>query len=135
MFGSRTVSLTRSPEIAAHFAFLTREDDDGFGAILVFRRASLAQRHRLVAYHWSTQESGRGEMEEFVSETIEIGRHLIGLVSSDPPIRTREDRHRAYQCRQRVLQMVSLISPALGDRTHGWATFEQAMRKENAAVR
>jgi hypothetical protein len=34
--GSKAVSLTRSPDVAAHWAFVPRDDDNGRGAILIF---------------------------------------------------------------------------------------------------
>jgi hypothetical protein len=113
MSGLQAVSLTRSPEIAAHWAFVPREDDDGFGTILIFDRRSLAQKHRLVTYHWDPKDYRRDEMEECVSKEIELGRHLIGMVSSERMVRSREQRHRAHQCRVRRLEMLTLFSPDL----------------------
>jgi len=46
-YGSQGVPFTRSPAVAAHFATLPRDDDEGAGAILVFDRSSLRTRHKL----------------------------------------------------------------------------------------
>ena len=56
---SQSVAFTRSPAVAAHFATLPHDDDEGVGAILVFDRASLKTRYRLecIADGWVADPS------------------------------------------------------------------------------
>jgi hypothetical protein len=87
------IAFTRSPEVAAHFATLPRDDDEGAAAIFVFDRASLKTRYKLecVDNGWKTDpskfdESWRAEHDEFEEQVfardVEIAPHLIGLVTA-----------------------------------------------------
>ena len=42
--GQPKVSFTRSPEVAAYFALLERDDDEGRGSVFIFDRQSLERR-------------------------------------------------------------------------------------------
>jgi hypothetical protein len=74
------VSLSRSPEVAAHFALLP---DDGIirwlPAVLVLNRSSLVQTYRLEP--WRYDEDWDDEQEEVVwGRTINFRKHLLGVV-------------------------------------------------------
>ena len=58
------MAFSRSPRVAAHFATLPRDDDEGVGAILVFDRPSLKTRYKLecIDNGWATDAS---EFNEF----------------------------------------------------------------------
>ena len=83
--GYPVVSFTRSPEEAAYWALLKRDDDEGRGGILIFDRQSLKYRYKIEPCHdpvWDTATICRDEAEEQVwDDVIDIGRHLIGFVS------------------------------------------------------
>jgi hypothetical protein len=79
------VCFSRSPEVTAFSATLPREDDEGSGAILIFDRASLKTRYKLECYadRWLGDGQIVNEFEERVYlRDVEIGSHLIGLVSA-----------------------------------------------------
>src|ERR1700722_12272969 len=61
---SQAVAFSRSARVAAHFATLPRDDDEGVGAILVFDRASLKTRYRLecIADGWVADPSEFNEL-------------------------------------------------------------------------
>jgi hypothetical protein len=83
--GPNCVCFSRSPEVAAFSATLPREDDEGSGAILIFDRASLKTRYKLECYadRWLRDGQIVNEFEERVYlRDVEIGSHLIGLVSA-----------------------------------------------------
>jgi hypothetical protein len=72
------ISLSRSPEVAAHFALLP---DDGTvrwsPAVLVLNRSSLVQTYRLEPWHDGWDE----EQEEVIwCRTVNFRRHLLGVV-------------------------------------------------------
>jgi hypothetical protein len=74
------VSLSRSPEVAAHFALLP---DDGIvrwsPAVLVLNRNSLVQTYRLEP--WRYGEDWDDEQEEVIwGRTVSFRRHLLGVV-------------------------------------------------------
>jgi hypothetical protein len=72
------VSFSRSPEIAAHFAYLVASELDGYlPALLVLDRRSLRQVYRLEpnAEDWDNDEE-----EEIVRRAINFRRHLLGVV-------------------------------------------------------
>jgi hypothetical protein len=75
------VSLSRSSEVAAHFALLS---GDGFvrwsPAVLVLRRSSLIQTYRLDP--WRYGEDWHDEQEEVIwDRTVSFRRHLLGVVT------------------------------------------------------
>jgi hypothetical protein len=78
--GNGAVSLSRSPEVAAHFALLP---DDGIvrwsPAVLVLNRSSLVHTYRLEP--WRYGEDWNDEQEEVIwGRTINFRRHLLGVV-------------------------------------------------------
>jgi hypothetical protein len=104
--GSQTVSFTRSPDVAAHWAALPRDDDEGAGAVLVFDRTSLRGRYKLecIDDSWEADPSkfnefwraAHDEFEEQVSgRNVEIAPHLIGLISA--PIEPLSRKGRAIK--------------------------------------
>jgi hypothetical protein len=104
--GAQTLSFTRSPDVAAHWAALPRDDDEGAGAVLVFDRASLRARYKLecVDDSWEADPSEfnefwRAKHDEFEEQVwgrnVEIAPHLIGLISA--PIEPRSGKARAIK--------------------------------------
>jgi hypothetical protein len=75
------VSFSRSPEEAAHCAYLIgREIDQWSPALLVLDRSSLKQVYRLEPYR-DDQEYDYDEREETIwGRTISFRRHLLGVV-------------------------------------------------------
>ena len=75
------VSFSRSPEEAAHFAYLIGGEVDQWSpALLVLDRSSLKQVYRLEPYR-DDEEYDYDEREETVwGRTISFRRHLLGVV-------------------------------------------------------
>jgi hypothetical protein len=101
---SQAVAFSRSPRVAAHFATLPRDDDEGVGAILVFDRPSLKTRYKLecIDNGWATDASEfnefwmdkHDEFEEHVfARDVEIAPHLIAMIST--PIVSLSHKQRA----------------------------------------
>jgi hypothetical protein len=104
--GVQTLSFTRSPCVAAHWAALPRDDEEQAGTVLVFDRASLKARYRLecVDNGWQADpcqfnefwRAKHDECEEQVwGRNVEIAPHLIGLISA--PIELRSPKGRAIK--------------------------------------
>jgi hypothetical protein len=104
--GAQTLSFTRSPDVAAHWAGLPRDDDEGAGAVLVFDRASLRARYKLecIDDSWEADPSEFNELwrakhdeceEQVWGRNIEIAPHLIGLISA--PIEPQQHKGRAIK--------------------------------------
>jgi hypothetical protein len=75
--GATAVFFTRSPEVAAHFANTTLENEQFCGGILVLNRTSLIQNYRLEPSHYPEKD----EREERIwDRCIRIRRHLLGVV-------------------------------------------------------
>jgi hypothetical protein len=92
LFHSRTghVCLTRSAEVAAYWALLERDDDEGRGSIFILDRHSLERRYKIdanpeVYWHSKTRFHDEAE-EEILDNVVDVGNHLIGVVSG-PTIR------------------------------------------------
>ncbi len=83
--GYTMVSFTRSPEEAAYWALLDRDNDEGRGAIFIFDRRSLHCRYKIEPYHDGCRNDDttcRDEAEEAIRDNvIDIGKYLIGFVS------------------------------------------------------
>jgi hypothetical protein len=98
------VCFTRSPEEAAYWALLERDNDEGRGAILIFDRQSLRCRYKVEPHHdpiWDTDTNCRDELEEAVwGDIINIGKHLVGFVS-DPAVQSSA-RLRILNAKQRM---------------------------------
>src|SRR4051794_37955009 len=80
---SRAVAFTRSAETAAYWAKLSRDDDEGQGAILIFDRQSLRARYKIELHHddiWDDDEYRNDEMEERICRHVtDVGVHLLGF--------------------------------------------------------
>jgi hypothetical protein len=120
--GDPVVSFSRSPEVAAYWADVTRDDDEGRGAVFVFDRRSLAARYRLEPFHdpiWDMPTSRSDEMEERVWLTnIAIAPHLIGFVETEKNPATANYRA--------IAQRIERCSehPGWGVRTLPWKDWE-----------
>jgi len=126
--GCFAVSFTRSPEVGADFAMLERDDDEGRGAILIFDRESLRHRYRIEPF-CSIGRTGRfSEMEEIIREDlIDVGRHLIGLVTTPGIYRPQ----RVKQLNRRHRLRLSSLNRKVRDRVRGSAP-EQVFARELA---
>jgi hypothetical protein len=120
--GDPVISFSRSPEVAAYWADVPRDDDEGRGAVFVFNRQSLAARYRIEPFHdpiWDTPTSLKDEMEERVWLTnIVVAPHLIGFVETDMNPSMANQRaiaHRIERCSEH---------PGLGVRTLRWKDWE-----------
>lgn len=90
------VAFTRSPEEAAYWATLERDDDEGRGAILVFDRHGLSAHYRLECCH--DECATYDEQEERVWERhILLPAGLIGVVGEPYKSRSRKERLTAYE--------------------------------------
>jgi hypothetical protein len=113
--GDPVISFSRSPEVAAYWADMPRDDDEGRGAVFVFDRRSLAARYRIEPFRWGGADD---EMEERVWLTnIAIAPHLIGFVetASPPMTNQRSIAHDVERCSEH---------PGLGVRTLPWKEWE-----------
>jgi hypothetical protein len=104
--GVQTLSFTRSPYVAAHWAALPRDDEEQAGTVLVFDRASLKARYKLecIDNGWQAEPSMFNEFwraehdeceEQVWGRNVEIAPHLIGLISA--PIELRSPKGRAIK--------------------------------------
>jgi hypothetical protein len=83
--GDKKVCLTRSPEVAAYWALMERDDDEKHGAVLVLDRKSLERRYKIRAIaqpFWLSDEVFHYEAEEEIwDDVIDIYAHLLGLAA------------------------------------------------------
>ena len=83
--GDPKVSFTRSPEVAAYWALRERDYDEGRGSVFIFDRQSLECQYKIKANPevcWHTKTLFHDEAEEEIwANVIDIGNHLIGIVS------------------------------------------------------
>jgi len=79
--GTSKVSLSRSPEVAAHFALLLGDGIVRWSpVVLVLRRSSLVQIYRLDP--WRYGEDWHDEQDEVIwDRTVSFRRHLLGVVT------------------------------------------------------
>jgi hypothetical protein len=120
--------LTRSAEVAASWALVDRDDDEGRGSIFIFDRQSLERRYKIEAnpeVWWNSKTTFHDEAEEEIWDSVvDVGNHLIGVVS-DPTIqrspkrrklistsRTELKRRRRTEIEAR-LGMLGVIPPVL----------------------
>ena len=143
--GGCQVCLTRSPEVAAYWALMERDDDEGYGSILIFDRQSLEARYKIkcnTEVFWLTDTIFHDEAEEEIfDDVIDIGDHLIKVVSG-PTVR-RSHRHRilnrehrrATEARlQQYLgknrpEFTPLVRLPVSNREASWKTHLQAARR------
>ena len=129
--GDPVVCFSRSVEVAAYWADMPRDDDEGRGAVFVFDRCSLATRYRLEPFHdpiWDTPTFWNDEMEERVWLTnIPIAPHLIGFVETESNPGMANPRFiadRVKRCSEH---------PGLGVRTLPWKEWEAWSRRRALA--
>jgi len=100
--GVRAISFTRSADIAADFALLERDDDEGRGAILIFDRQSLRSRYRIEPF----SEPKRDELEERTwDDLVNVGSHLVGLVTTPSICRSQKQRRLNRRHRLRLSEL------------------------------
>jgi len=82
--GEQKVCLTRSAEVAAYWAMLRRDDDEGRGSIFIFDWRSLKRRHKIIANpkpYWLTKTTFHDEAEEEIwDDVVDVRSHLIDLI-------------------------------------------------------
>src|SRR5262245_40013711 len=105
--GQPTVSFTRSPEVAAYFALLERDNDEGRGSVFICDRQSLERRYKIEAnpeVDWHTKTLFHDEAEEEIwANVIDIGNHLIGLVSGPTGWRSHKHKTLNHEVEARLL--------------------------------
>lgn len=85
-FGSMSISLTRSPEVAVHFATLEQDRHEQHGAVLILDRQLLRTCFRVEVFadHDSNPAArpGRGEFEERIRfrDIVGLSRYLIAVI-------------------------------------------------------
>jgi hypothetical protein len=89
---THTLSFTRSPDVAAHWAGLPRDDDEGAGAVLVFDRASVRARYKLecVDDSWEAEPSQFNEFWRATHDEFEEqvwGRNIEVAPEDNPELR------------------------------------------------
>jgi hypothetical protein len=128
------VSFTRSPDIAAYWAFVPRDGDDGRGAILIFDRQSLRCRYRIESFHdpiWDTETFRNNEMEERIcGDVVDIGNHLVGLVTTLTVCRSQKEK----QLNRRHRLRLSTLNKQVRIRIRG-RTSNKAFERELAECR
>lgn len=119
MPGEQKVCLTRSAEVAAYWASIKRDCDEGRGSILIFDRQSLERRYKVVPnpeVWWHTKTIFHDEAEEEIWETVtDVHDHLIGFVCGPATRRSRGDIERAREWRnemERKCRQLSLCNDA-----------------------
>jgi hypothetical protein len=114
MPGERKVCLTRSAEVAAYWASIKRDCDEGRGSILIFDRQSLERRYKVVPnpeVYWHSKTLFHDEAEEEIWETVtDVHDHLIGFVSGPTARRSRGDIERARKWRNEMEVKCRLLS-------------------------
>jgi hypothetical protein len=94
--GDPKVSFTRSAEVAAYWALMERDDDEGRGSVFIFDRQSLERRYKIEAIpevYWLTNTLFHDEAEEEIwANVTDIGNYLVGLVSA--PTGWRSHKHK-----------------------------------------
>jgi hypothetical protein len=107
------VSFTRSPEVAAYWALLERDDDEGRGSLFIFDRQSLERRYKVEAnpeVYWHTKTLFHDEAEEEIwANVIDIGNHLIGLVFGPTCCRSHKHKTLNREYRARIEARLLLV--------------------------
>jgi hypothetical protein len=84
LIGERKVCLTRNAEVAAYWAMVRRDDDEGRGSIFIFDRRSIERRYKIRAnprLYWLTKTTFHDEAEEEIwDDVVDVRNHLIDLV-------------------------------------------------------
>lgn len=104
--GEPKVFLTRSAEVAAYWALMERDDDEGRGSILIFDRESLECKYHVKANPevcWHSDTLFHDEAEEKVStDVIDIHDHLVGLVHGPTTRRSHEHKIQNHELNMRT---------------------------------
>ena len=110
------VCLTRSAEVAAYWALLVRDDDEGRGSIFILDRQSLERRYKIEANPeawWFSKTTFHDEAEEEIwDNVVDVRNHLIGYVSG-PAIR-RSHRTKTFNCelkKKMEARLLELVPP------------------------
>src|SRR5262245_3007481 len=113
--GDPKVSFTRSPEVAAYWALMGRDDDEGRGSVLIFDRQSLERRYKIKAIpevYWLTNTLFHDEAEEQIwANVTDVGNHLIGLVTA--PTGRRSHKHKMLTCKSAQIECRARIEARL----------------------
>lgn len=125
--GDQKVCLTRSPEVAAYWALLERDDDEACGAILVLDRPSLERRYELVPVpepYWHTNKRFHDEAEEEIwGNVTDVPTHLLGVVrtSKKRGVRRMPDRKRRTKLNRIYRRLIGgrILNLFDGDRKKG----------------
>ena len=100
------VCLTRSPEVAAYWAMLDRDDDEGCASILVLDRQSLEKVYELkpiTEVFWQNPTLFHDEAEEEIwDNVIGIRQHLVAVVAGRTNAITPEQKNRNQKSRLRI---------------------------------
>jgi hypothetical protein len=95
------VAFTRSPEEAAYWATLWRDEDEGRGAVLAFDRRRLCARYRLECV--VDAASSADEQEEFIwRRNVDLASGLIGFVSEPYFSRNHDERLTARKIAEKI---------------------------------
>src|SRR6516165_4012657 len=107
------------PEVAAYWALLERDYDEGCGSVFIFDRQSLKRRYKVKAkpeVYWHTKTLFHDEAEEeILANVTDIGNHLIGLVSGPTGWRSHKHKtlNRKYSARIKA-RLLAVASPRSG---------------------
>jgi hypothetical protein len=126
--GSLAVSFTRSPDAAAYWASMPRDDDEGSGAIFIFDRSSLRSRYKLECHADSCALINEFE-ERVVARDVEIGPHMIALVASPILKQSSEARVRARTAKMRVVKAASDCSCGMR-----WNTCSDCLEQQHLKI-
>jgi hypothetical protein len=100
--GDRKVCLTRSANVAAYWALMERDDDEGQGSLFILNRDSLERRYKIIANpdcFWLSKTLFHDEAEEEIwADVINICKYVVGMVQG--PTVGRSQRHKEQKNRQ-----------------------------------
>jgi hypothetical protein len=92
---------------------LERDDDEGRGSVFIFDRQSLERRYKVEAnpeVDWHTKTLFHDEAEEEIwANVIDIGNHLIGLVSGPTCRRSHKHKTLNHEYRSQVEARLLLL--------------------------
>ena len=95
------IAFSRSPEEAAYWATLSRDDDEGRGAVLVFDRRQLSTRYHIQCA--VDPGSSADEQEELIwSRHVALRDGLITFVSEPYLARSHDERLTAREIAERM---------------------------------
>jgi hypothetical protein len=113
--GDRKVFLSRSADVAAYWALVERDDDEGQASIFILNRDSLERRFKIIAnpgVFWHSRTLFHDEAEEVIcADVINVAKHLIGIVHG--PTVGRSQRHKELN-RQHKERIAKRLTRRLG---------------------